>query len=988
MADGSFMRVHARVRAETKLGQVVAIALSTSSHFDKSSAIEMLVTTPESYPVWYTKTPLIVPSGQATHYRYCLVEGNAVSAFEVLDDAAAAPSAQQRVIEGAGGKMDVLIEDKFSVQSLESTESETTEKNLLSKLTDYARADEQIEKNAAGFVIEGLQRLFIACYHLPMSVKRQPGNPDEPFSITWGDSLIAKSSESVSNSMKTFWIGTVSVDGAKLTSEEETVLTEMLAKFCCIPIFLDPAVTKAAYHGFCKEIMWPIFHNVDQLDHIHAAWNLPDFGSTPVTGGIGGSFSGGLGVRGAAATAAAAAAVAAVSGDGHEVIWKKDEDEFYAAYESVSKTFDAKLSTLIGPNDVVWVHDYHLMLLPGLIRARGVCGSGGVKIVFFQHIPFPTSQIFRSLPKATQLLQSIVCSDIVGFHAFDHTRHFLNATKRILGVRSGTMEGGLIALQVQDRRVIVTMSHVSIEPDKLDSLLALVEVQAKAAEIRERHKGKKIIVGVDVCHRLSGVSLKLAAFDKLLTDYHNMGSGVVLLQRCLRPGARLQDEATTSVDVQKMVDSMNAKFGQKRDSSNGNVEGVGGSVVVDYEEVTGSIPLHQRLSLWLAADVFLLTSIREGLNNMPLEYIYARRGLDNAGVVIASEFSTCSSLLSGSIKINPFNALSVADALDKALNMSAKECNQRRNRDISFVSTHPSSLWTKHILSDLQQLVKFQDAKNRKKNSTAHAPLQEPVDVRHLVECYKAAAKGGLTTAGTRVFVFDYGGTLIFKEKVDVYIKQTLSAISGRKPTPRVMRALKELSDDPNNVVMVMTGLTRLKLGDTFRGLKNVTLVTSNGLVYSWGENLLSADDRAAAAAMVAGQAGAAGGQAKAAAGEKAFDDDLYNQIDEENRAWHNFDFNVDWTAVCKIAVPIMSRYVFRTNGTCLSPRYARLALFHCCKRAPSHPPPLFPSSSSPHRPCHSTRRRRRRRQNPRRRLELLWRRPRLGREAGWAAAR
>ena len=91
-----------------------------------------------------------------------------------------------------------------------------------------------------------------------------------------------------------------------------------------------------------------------------------------------------------------------------------------------------------------------------------------------------------------------------------------------------------------------------------------------------------------------------------------------------------------------------------------------------------------------------------------------------------------------------------------------------------------------------------------------------------------------LTARGRRVFIFDYGGTLLYKEKHTIYMKQTLSAISGRKPIPAVMEALKTLSEDPNNIVVVMTGLTRLKLGDTFKGMKNITLVTSNGLVFSW----------------------------------------------------------------------------------------------------------------------------------------------------------
>lgn len=309
---------------------------------------------------------------------------------------------------------------------------------------------------------------------------------------------------------------------------------------------------------------------------------------------------------------------------------------------------------------------------------------------------------------------------------------------------------------------------------------------------------------------------------------------------------------------------------------------------------------------------------------MPLEYIYSRKGLKSAGVVVASEFSTCSSLLSGSLKINPFNALSVADALDKALNMTAKECNQRRTRDISFVSTHPSSLWTRQILSDLQHLKGENGSSGKKSDKTVfsyHTSVQEIVHSKCLVDCYKTASNTGLSTLGTRILIFDYGGTLLFKEKFDVYIKQTLSAISGRKPTPKMMHALKVLSDDPNNIVMVMTGLTRLKVGDTFKGMKNITLVTSNGLVYSWGENLSSLCERR--------KESTTRGCSTSALDSALFPDDLFSQIDDEGREWSNFDFGIDWEAVCKIAVPIISQYTFRTNGTCLSPRWVYVIHFY-----------------------------------------------------------
>ena len=369
------------------------------------------------------------------------------------------------------------------------------------------------------------------------------------------------------------------------------------------------------------------------------------------------------------------------------------------------------------------------------------------------------------------------------------------------------------------------------------------------------------------------------------------------------------------------------------------------------------LSLHQRVALFLVADVFLLTPVREGLNQHPLEYIYTRKDLPHAGVVVASEFSTCSSLLSGSIKINPYNALNIADALDIALSMTAGECDRRRQRDIQFVSSHPSSLWTKEIISDLQHLKTFAEDKTKKVGSVL---LPDPLLTKQVLDAYDAACSQFLPKA-SRLFILDYGGTLLHKEKFDVYLKHTLSALSGRKPTDKMMDALRRLSDDPRNCVLVVTGLTKLKLSDVFEGLDNISLATSNGLVYSWGRNIRRADDfdktnsvsltetpgdfdmRLQEALQLASlgrrrsdssthlleaftedeELATAGLNSKKGASFSKLNRISYDFFSNssDNRLWECIDFNIDWKEVRNISVPITTKFMFRTNGTCLSPR-------------------------------------------------------------------
>jgi len=875
MAEGQNCRVHIRVSAPTAIGQTVAIGGSCKAmgNFDKARVIH-LVTTPDSYPIWYTEKPIILPRFQISQYKYCTVEGGTVRAFERVEVA--------RMMRP--NDMDTYIEDTFNPLRLEGSGIDS-EQNLLQemqRLTTQKSSAALDGSGHGGARIGSGQKLYIVCYHLPVRIHRT-GDPRKPFELSWAESLIAKSVKSVSEEIDVVWLGTCKVPEPKPTDEEMEALLVILDEKNCIPIFIDPGLASLHYRGYCKHILWPVFHNVDQLDQIHSAWNVGGLhkADTPVVNRLRSKSTDG-----------ARPTQASILADEQEEKWMKNEAEYYEAYNEVSRVFDRRLAELLQPDDIVWVHDYHLMLLPKMIRDRAI---RDLRIIFFLHIPFPTSQIFRSLGSATDILSSIICADIIGFHAFDHTRHFLNATKRMLGVSSVTLQGGLLALNVDEREVIVTMSHVSIEPGTVDDTLNLPEVLEAVEHFKQLYAGRRIIVGIDVCQRLSGNALKLAAFDKLLTD--RGGGKVVLIQRCLRPGARLGDEETTSTDLRKMVHDLNLRY---------NTEG--DDVVVDYEEVP-ELSLIDRVALYLVADVFLLTSIREGLNLMPLEYIYSRKDLPHAGVVVASEFSTCSSLLSGSLKVNPFYTLSVADALDKALSMGKAECEVRSLRDMHFITSHPSSMWTKQILGDLKHL----DAgRNKKLSAKRLANLPERLDLEYVLDAYETSRGVGLVPKGTRVFILDYGGTLLQKKKIEIYMKNTVSSTSiDFQPTPNMMNAIRVLSEDPHNVVVIVTSLTRLKLGSIFAGFKNLTLVTSNGLVFSWGLNMINSDDRICQH------------EAMNVVSPPAPDDYSFGnvQIDDEGRMWSYFDYNIDWKAVCEISVPIIQKYTFRTNGTSLSKR-------------------------------------------------------------------
>ncbi|KAH8084405.1 hypothetical protein JL720_7897 [Aureococcus anophagefferens] len=232
------------------------------------------------------------------------------------------------------------------------------------------------------------------------------------------------------------------------------------------------------------------------------------------------------------------------------------------------------------------------------------------RIVFFLHIPFPTSQLFCSIAHGSRLLTGLVGADVVGFHAFDHARHFLNACKRLMGMPHKSVQGGVTGVEYEGRTVMVVVRHVSVEPGKIlralggDATLREIEALDLTLQPLMAKKPKVVLAGVDSCQRLSGVALKLLAFERFLSEYPQWRGRVVLVQYALLDGTRVEDEARTSGELRKLAARINGQC----------------AGAVEYREMPSSrLTLPVRLALWNRADALIGTAIREGHNLAPFE---------------------------------------------------------------------------------------------------------------------------------------------------------------------------------------------------------------------------------------------------------------------------------------------------------------------------------------------------------------------------------
>ena len=515
-------------------------------------------------------------------------------------------------------------------------------------------------------------RLFLVCFHLPVILTKDATT--QTWSATWNESLLSKSPHSIlEKSHELHFIGHVTVSNDLESSElDKELIRQVLKPMGCTPLFLDQELMESHYLGMCKQVLWPAFHNIDLLDLSTSGWGqrehlAPKNKDDPTNNSFHNKF------RSVIDSSSNPSSPTNKSNTDSKKIYTNvrstiesdwDQsilDKWWEAYTLVNQIFANALVELLKPGDTTWVHDYHLALLPNMLDSneRNRFGQRATKMVFFLHIPFPTSQIFRELECGEAILQGMLHADVVGFHAFDHARHFLNAAKRILGLNYESLVGGLIGVQYRGKKVLVTMSNVSIEPNIIDKSIKLPSVINGTQELKTRHNGRIMISGVDIAQRLSGITFKLLAFERLLTDYPIWKDKAVMVQRCLIPGSRRADETNTVREVRFLIRRIQEKFGQH---------------VIDYQEVKGSsLPIEQRLSLWRASDCMMLSPVREGLNLMPMEYVYARKNPMPAGVTIASEFSAVCSILNGALRVNPFDIQLTAANIDKALSMDVKE---------------------------------------------------------------------------------------------------------------------------------------------------------------------------------------------------------------------------------------------------------------------------------------------------------------------------
>ncbi|TDL22752.1 trehalose-6-phosphate phosphatase [Rickenella mellea] len=495
------------------------------------------------------------------------------------------------------------------------------------------------------------------------------------------------------------------------------------AKTTYVPVWQDDKVAHGHYDGYCKTTLWPLFHYLLWQD---------------------------------VATEYASA------------------DEHYGDYEAANESYAARIADIYQPGDLIWVHDYHLMLVPRLLRQRIPDAVVGL----FVHTPFPSSEVFRCLPRRKEILDGMLGANLVCFQTYSYSRHFISSCIRVCGYETA-------ARGIDNQGHITAVSHtpVGVDAERIARDVLRPGIQPKLAALRSLYEGKKIIVGRDKLDVVKGVVQKLRAFEKLLHDYPEWIGNVVMIQVT---SPALSDSLKLERQVSELVAHINGEYGSLD--------------FIPVHHYHQTIKKDEFYALLSVADLAVITPLRDGMNTTSMEFVIAQERTKKAPLVL-SEFMGISNNMQEALQINPWNLGDVAAAMNRGLLMPETERRARHEQLHKMVTRHTSSTWAAELVRMLLSQIGSEN--------TAH---QTPFLARDkLRDLYKRAKK--------RLFLFDYDGTLT------PIVKMPSMAV----PSQATLEALQKLSEDPRNLVFIISGRDGEFLEQHLGHLTNVGMSAEHG---------------------------------------------------------------------------------------------------------------------------------------------------------------
>jgi trehalose 6-phosphate synthase/phosphatase len=514
------------------------------------------------------------------------------------------------------------------------------------------------------------------------------------------------------------------------TEQQKKEITGQLLPENLIPVFLTQLQVNNFYEGFSNETLWPIFHY------------MPTYA--------------------------------------------KFEQDFWKSYVEVNRLFAEAILKNIEDDDTVWVHDYQLLLVPSFLREA----KPNMSIGFFNHIPFPSFEIFRLIPWRRELLHGMLGADLIGFHTYDDVRHFLSTVTRLSGYRSSAN-----VISTENRSIVVESFPMGIDDKKFSQAIHNTQVQENINSLKQLFGNTKMILTIDRLDYSKGILQRLHAFELFLSEQPEFKEKVSLYMIVVPSRDKVSQYKELRDEIDKFVGNLNSRY---RTLS---------WVPVHY--FYQSAPFEMLAALYHFAHICLVTPMRDGMNLVCKEYIASR--INNDGMLILSEMAGAAKELVDAWIVNPNNVLEISEAIYVALKMPMEEQERRMKQLRYVVEKFNISSWVRNFMNRLEEVKTMQESMQAKRLNT--------IKENSIREAYAKSKR--------KVLFLDYDGTLVGFQ----------SNIQMASPDKELYELLHDLSSDSATKVVLISGRNHQTLEEWLGNLEMDMIAEHGAFVKYHGDD-------------------------------------------------------------------------------------------------------------------------------------------------------
>lgn len=529
------------------------------------------------------------------------------------------------------------------------------------------------------------------------------------------------------------WIGWPGITENELSINEKEKIRLTLQDQKCFPVYIEKHDIENHYHGFSTKTLWPIYHYFLQ----HATFDI----------------------------------------------------QYWESYKHVNQLFADNISEIIEDGDQVWIHDYHLLLLPQLLRIK----FPQLKIGLFTQVPFPSYELFRALPWRTEILEGMLGADLIGFQTYDYERHFLSCVQRLMG-----LDSFFNRIRYDERILLAGSFPMGIDYKKHEMLaLDLIEREknGQSASLHQRIKQQflneidnKIIVSVDRLDYTKGFPERLLAFEKFLKTNPNSIEKVSLILGVIPSRESVTEYKKLKKEIDRIVGRINGQYSTMS------------WMPIWY--LFHTFTQEELVELYATSDIALITPLRDGMNLGAKEYVASRP--DKTGVLILSELTGAAKEMTEALIVNPNNIDEIVTAIETAIAMPEEEQMARFEALQARLRRWDETRWANDFMEKLNKVKALQEKKLTKKINTE---IEETIYQEY-------------HGTNERIIFLDYDGTLTGFNKDP----------QKASPDEELYDILTRLTTDKHNHIIIISGRDKETLSKWFSPEWDITFIAEHGV--------------------------------------------------------------------------------------------------------------------------------------------------------------